>query len=313
MNTRLYEILSYVPEDIRKILENTFRISGDSILEIRFRVNRPLIVSLLSGNFAVLPGGALSPAVGGAYIVKGSEVRSIFQLICENSVYAYADEIKQGYITVRGGHRAGFSGRAVCDGEKIINIKDINSVNFRVAREVIGAANEITEKIITQNGIKNTLLVSPPMGGKTTVMRDLARQISNRGFKVGIIDDRGEIAAAYKGAPQNDIGLQTDFVDNAPKSYGALMLLRSMSPQVVVMDEICTAEDAAAAKQCFGTGVSVIASAHGASAAEILNRKIFEDIIGRGAFENIVFLNSEGAGFDKYINFSFSDFSSKII
>ena len=313
MNTRLYEILSYVPEDIRKILENTFRISGDSILEIRFRVNRPLIVSLLSGNFAVLPGGSLSPAVGGAYIVKTSDVRGIFQLICENSVYAYTEEIKQGFVTVRGGHRVGFTGRAICSEGNIINIKDISSVNFRVAKEIIGAANGLTEKIIMQNNVKNTLLVSPPMGGKTTVMRDLARQISNKGFKVGIIDERGEIAALYKGVPQNDVGLQTDVIDSAPKLEGAMILLRSMSPRVVVMDEICSFDDVLAAKQCFGTGVSVIASAHGTNADEILEKKLFFDVVGKGAFENIVCLNSEGSGLDKYISFEFSDFSSKII
>lgn len=310
MYTRLNEILSYVPEDIRKILENTFRIAGDSILEIRFRIGRPLIVSLLSGNFAVLPSGTLSPAVGGAYIVKSSDIRGIFQLICENSVYAYSDEIKQGFITVRGGHRVGFTGRAVCDKGKIINIKDISSVNFRVAREVIGAANEIADRIISQNGIKSTLLVSPPMGGKTTVIRDLARQISNRGFKVGIIDDRGEIAAMYKGIPQNDIGLQTDVVENAPKLESVIMLLRSMSPQVVITDEISCEEDARAVKQCFGTGVGVIGSAHGITADEIMQKKFLSELIGKGGFETVAVLSPEGTGMNKYISFAFSDFSS---
>ena len=246
MNTRLAEILEYMPKHISSMLEKTFEITETSIQEIRIRSELPLIVGTLSGSFAVLPDGSLSPAVGGAYIVSGADLRRIFQAVCENSVYAYIDDIRQGFITIKGGHRVGFTGRAVVSDNRIENFREISSLNIRIAREVIGAASGIAENVLTAGGVVSTLLVSPPMGGKTTVLRDLARIISDNGVKTAVADDRGELAALYKGVPQNNIGVQTDVMENAPKAEAIVMMLRSMSPQMIVTDEISTEEDSKA-------------------------------------------------------------------
>lgn len=301
MNMRLAEVLNYVPKHLKTILTKTFTVTGESIQEIRIRSNLPLIIGTTSGSFAVLPDGSVSPAVGGAYIITDSDLRQIFQAVCENSVYAYLDDIKQGFITIKGGHRVGFSGRAVVIGGHVENFREISSLNIRIAREVIGAANEIIENVLDGNGVISTLIVSPPMGGKTTVLRDLTRQISNRGIKVSAADDRGELAALYHGIPQNDIGLQTDVMENAPKSEAVLMMLRSMSPQLIVTDEIASEADAAAVMQCFGTGVAVIGSAHGSSFEEIEHRGILQPLLGGIGFKKIILLQKDGSGLNTRI------------
>lgn len=302
MSLRINEVLYYLPENLKKILSNSIKLLGDSIQEIRLRINRPLIIGSLNGNFAVLPNGNISPAIGGAYIVTLSDVRGVFQLICENSVYAYLEDIRQGFITIKGGHRVGFTGKAVCSEKYIESFKDISSINIRIAREIIGAANEIVNEVIIDDKIVNTLLISPPLAGKTTVLRDLARQISNTGFKVAIADDRGELAAMYKGIPQNDIGIQSDVIENAPKKEAISMMLRSMSPQVIISDEISNEDDAYAVEQCFGTGVAVIGSAHGESLEKITERKFLKGLIGKGGFKKVILLSCDGSGLNAHTN-----------
>jgi stage III sporulation protein AA len=157
--------------------------------------------------------------------VEPSDTQRIFRAVCENSVYAFSEDIRQGFVTIRGGRRVRITGRAVMEGGRIENFREISSVNIRVAHEVIGAANYIIEDVVTPGGIVNTLLVAPPMGGKTTVLRDLARQISDMGIKTAIADERGELAALFRGVPQNNVGVQTDVIENAPKADAAIMLL----------------------------------------------------------------------------------------
>ena len=296
MNTRLSVVLEYVPDNMRKMLLRVFEGAADGIQEIRIRTRRPLIIGTVNGNFAVLPDGSLSPAVGGAYIVSENDVRRVFQAICENSVYAYLDEIRQGFITIRGGHRVGIVGRATTKGGRIESFREISSLNIRIAREAVGAASGIMKEILGKNGVLSTLIVAPPMGGKTTVLRDAARQISDSGIKVAIADDRGEIAAMFKGVPQNDVGIQTDVIENAPKAEAITMLLRSMSPGVIITDEIATEQDSAALRSCFGSGVSVVASAHGETMEDVLSRVFLKELLTGGGFKKVIFLEKDGLG-----------------
>lgn len=296
MEKRLAEILNYLPDHIRQMLYKTFEITGDTVQEIRIRNRLPLIIGKQNGSFAVLPDGNISPAVGGAYIVEPSDIQKIFRAICENSVYAFSEEIRQGFITIRGGHRVGITGRAVTEGRIIETFRDISSMNIRIAKEIIGSANSIIDNVLRPNGITNTLIVAPPMGGKTTVLRDLARQISDKGIKTAIADERGEIAALFRGVPQNNVGVQTDIIENAPKAEAALMLLRTMSPQLIVTDEISTKTDADALSQCFGMGVSVVATTHGETAEEILRREFLKPLLGGAGFKQIIVLKKEGRG-----------------
>lgn len=301
MNARYTGILEYLPLCIREIMKQTLETVGDNLLEIRVRCGMPLIVCTSHGNFAVCSDGNISPAIGGAYIVSETDVKQIFQAVCENSVYAFTDAIKQGFVTIKGGHRVGLTGRAVTDGKTVENFREISSLNIRIAREVIGSANSILNSILKPDKVINTLIVSPPMGGKTTVLRDLSRQISNYGIKTAIVDDRGEIAAVHHGVPQNDVGVQTDVIENAPKSQGVIMMLRSMSPQLIVTDEISTAQDADALMQCFGTGVAVIASTHGTSVEEVMQRKNIAPLLGNIGFRQVIVLHKEGTGMNTSI------------
>ncbi len=302
MNNRFVEILNYMPENLKKMLLKTFSITGDSIQEIRIRNRLPLIVGTQKGSFAVLPDGKISPAVGGAYIVECADVQKVFRAICENSIYAFSEDIRQGFVTIRGGHRVGITGRASMYDGKVETFREISSINIRVAREVIGAANDIVDKVLLPDRILNTLIVSPPMGGKTTVLRDLARQISDRGIKTAIVDERGEIASIFHGVPQNNIGVQTDIIENVPKAEGTIMLLRTMSPQLIITDEISTKSDSDALMQCFGTGVSVVASAHGTSAEEVINRENLKQLFGDMGFSQVIVLQKEGKGLNTSIS-----------
>lgn len=291
MDTRTGEILIYMPENLKKILIAMFESQADSIQEIRLRIMKPLVAETLKGSFFVSEYGEISSNIKNAYILKPDDIRAVFQNICENSVYAYLEDIKQGFITIKGGHRIGFTGKAVCDRGKIESFKDISSINIRIAREYKNSSKDFAEYIINDNKIKSTLFVSPPMCGKTTIIRDVARELSDRGFKISIADDRGEIAAMYKGIPQNDVGIHTDVIENAPKKEAISMMLRTMSPKVIISDEISNLEDACGVMQCFGTGVKVMGSAHGNTLEDIVDKSFLKPLIGRGGFENIIVLS----------------------
>lgn len=231
----LKSILQYFPNRIKQIiLENISNSISEFIEEIRIRLNRPIILKIGQELMII------------EHIVNREEINEIFERICENSIYSYKKEICEGFITIRGGHRVGISGTAVIE-ESIKNINYISSLNFRIAREKRDSSKEIIKYIINpkENSIYNTLIISPPGCGKTTILRDIIRNLSNgiREFNftarvVGLVDERGEIAATYKGIPQNDVGIMTDVMSNFPKSIGMKMLIRSMSPQIIACDEI---------------------------------------------------------------------------
>ncbi len=301
LDKRIGEILNYMPEHMKRILTKTFSMAEDTIQEIRIRNSLPLIVGTQKGSFAVLPDGRISPAVGGAYIVDNTDIQRIFRAVCENSIYAFSDDIRQGFVTIKGGHRVGISGRVCMNEGRIETFREISSINIRIAREIVGAANSIVDKILLPDKIKNTLIVAPPMGGKTTVLRDLTRQISNNGVKCSIIDERGEIASIFHGVPQNNVGVQTDIIENIPKAQGMMMLLRTMSPQLIITDEIATEEDSKALIHCFGTGVAVVASTHGESADEVMRREFIKPLLGGMGFKQIIVLTKDGKGLNTNI------------
>ena len=239
------------------------------------------------------------------YIVKQQDVLQAFERICENSVYSYRRQICDGYITIRGGNRVGIVGSAVVDNGQVININYISSLNFRIASQKIGCSNSIIEDIIDMqnNSIFNTLIVSPPGCGKTTLLRDIVRNISNGisviGFKgktVGVADERGEIAAMYKGIPQNDIGIRTDVIDNMPKPLAMRILVRSMSPDIIACDEIGSLEDVEAIDYAMCSGVKGIFTAHGKNIDEINKNTELSKLLNKKIFERIILLNPEKRG-----------------
>lgn len=231
----LKSILQYFPNHIKQIiLESISTPISEFVEEIRIRLGRPIALKIGQDIMTI------------QYVINTEEINEIFERICENSIYSYKKEICEGFITIRGGHRVGITGMAVIE-ENIKNINYISSLNFRIAREKRDSSKEIIKHIINQkeNNIYNTLIISPPGCGKTTILRDVIRNLSN-GIKelnftpkvVGLVDERGEIAATYKGIPQKDVGIMTDVMSNFPKSIGMKMLIRSMSPQIIACDEI---------------------------------------------------------------------------
>lgn len=289
----LKSILQYFPNHIKEIILQNISISiSEFIEEIRIRLNRPIVLKIGQEVMII------------DHIITKEEIDEIFERICENSIYSYKKEICEGFITIKGGHRVGITGTAVIE-EKIKNINYISSLNFRIAREKKDSSKEIIKYIINQkeNNIYNTLIISPPGCGKTTLLRDILRSLSN-GRKelnfspkvIGLVDERGEIAATYKGEPQKDVGIMTDVMSNFPKSIGIKMLIRSMSPQIIACDEIGGVEDVRAIKVAICSGVKGIFTAHGKNMEEITKNPELNQLIKENMVEKIIQLSAQERG-----------------
>ncbi|WP_072830537.1 stage III sporulation protein AA [Clostridium collagenovorans] len=291
----LNSVLDILPKSIRYEYEKLD--SKDKLQEIRIRADKPLIFYL--GSKEVLTN----------YRVKSEDLKSIMQRMSGYSIYAFEQEIRQGYITIEGGHRIGICGSCVTENNSIKTIKDIASINIRICREIIGCSNKVLKYICKDKEIQNTIIISPPKCGKTTILRDIVRNLSLgirelniSGKKVSVIDERSEIAACYKGMPQLEVGLRTDIFDNCPKHLGIIMAIRSMAPEVIVADEIGTSEDIASIIMALNCGVKVITTIHGNSIEDFINRKVFNDAIENKVFKRaIVLSNKRGIGTIEYI------------
>ncbi len=304
-STFLKDILPMLPKEVSDIIEQAVSKNEEGLEEIRLRADKPLMLQNYKREWFVGRDGSLQDSCERSYIVRQEDIKNSLELMSENSIYAYQEEIRNGYITVRGGHRVGLSGRVVTDGSSVRNIKDIAGLNIRISNQVIGCSGKIMKYIIKNSSeIYNTLIISPPQCGKTTILRDVARTLSDgfpkesfRGVKVGIVDERSEIAACLHGVPQNDVGCRTDVLDGCPKSLGMTMLIRSMSPNVIITDEIGNEGDREAVHCVLNAGVKIVTSAHGYNVSELQSRREVLKMMEEKIFERYIVLgNLNGPG-----------------
>lgn len=283
-------ILKCLPTQLAKlILEHNIQ----KLEEIRIRANKPVILKL--GQVEIVLN----------YTITTNEIIGILQNICNNSIYTYQNQICNGFITLPGGNRVGIAGNVVIKDGQVSNISYIYSLNFRISHQINGASDNILKYVLDteNNTIFNTLIVSPPGAGKTTMIRDLAKRISNgineinfRGLDVSIIDERGEIAAMTKGITFNDVGIRTDVLDNVPKSIGIRMAVRSMAPKVIIADEIGNKDDVNIINYAICSGVKCIFTAHGSDMEDLLKNNEINKIINLQLFSKIIFLDEKQKG-----------------
>lgn len=265
--------------------------------EIRLRTNKPLIIRIDNKEY-FLHDNNLWKDDEDVYIVTEKDIKDTIEFISNYSLYAFEDELRNGYITVDGGHRVGLAGKVIVENNKVKTMKNITCINIRISHEIKGCSNRVIPYILQDNRILHTLIISPPRCGKTTLLRDIVRQLSNgfksnKGITVGVVDERSEIGGCYRGIPQNDIGIRTDILDGCPKTEGMLMLIRSMSPQVIAVDEIGSSNDIEAIDFVINAGCKMICTVHGSSLVEVKNKPILEKLIGKNIFERFIVLESK--------------------
>lgn len=296
------------PEKVRALLRGLPVHLLDKAEEIRVREGRPLEINY-SGKYHFLTGdGSLTQRPEEAYKPSREDTHRLLDLISNHSLYTMEEELRKGFITIPGGHRIGLSGRTVLSGGGVEHLRDITGFNVRIARELPGIADGILPYLLERGRqrVMHTLILSPPQHGKTTLLRDLARQIStgsprgregNRpGLKVGIVDERSEIAGSRRGIPAFDVGPRTDILDGCPKAEGMMMMIRSLSPDVLIADEIGRPEDAEAVTEALHAGISVVASAHGKEVSELARRPGLGGLLEHHMFERYVILHRTDAG-----------------
>ncbi len=288
-------ILHIFPKEMRSFFEEVSR-RETQVNEIRLRSEKPVLV--LEGNkewFLDKCGRYVAAAINAKYMDK-CEVDKIVQHVCNYSLYAFEEELRQGYVTVSGGHRIGMVGQVVTEGAgKIRTLKNIRGINIRISHQVRGVAEPVLPRLYKEGMPRSMLIVSPPGCGKTTLLRDIIRCLSDgnkygAGVTVGVVDERSEIAGAYLGQPQNDIGIRTDVLDACPKITGMMMLLRAMSPRVIAIDELGNDDELEMVRTVISCGCKVVATMHGNCMEDLKRRKWMDVILREKLFETVIFL-----------------------
>lgn len=293
------EVYNVFPQWLKEIIKG-LKLDEDYIEELRIRANKPIIIKYASYNYFISKNGKLCKQYENTVKADNETITNILQFASNYSMYAHEDDIRNGFLTIQGGHRIGIAGRIVMENNQVKTIKNISYINIRIAHQIKGCATKIIPYILRKDDAKvhHTLIISPPGCGKTTLLRDIIRQISNgskefNGMTVGVVDERSEIGACYMGREQNDLGIRTDILDCCPKSLGMLMLIRSMAPTVIAVDEIGSPDDVAALEYIIKSGCSCIATVHGSSIDDVKEKPVLGKMIRDRIFERYIILGNQ--------------------
>ena len=277
-----------LPRPLRQGLFTLPQSQKERVEEIRLRVGRPVSLNL---------GGRETDIPGGGTVTEG-DLRLVLEMASQASVHTVLDKIRSGFVTIAGGHRMGICGTVVARDGTVESVRHLTSLAIRVAKEVRGVAQPLLPQLIEGGKPLSTLIISPHGMGKTTLLRDLIRLLSQGAgtdpMRVSVVDERGELAAVYRGIPQMDLGPHTDILDGCPKAEGLMILLRGMNPQVLAVDEITAPGDLRALMDAAGCGVSLLATAHGSSLAQLRQRPLYHAMLREGLFQRVVSICSEG-------------------
>jgi stage III sporulation protein AA len=295
-------MFSNLPSSITELLARLPPHVVQTLEEIRIRRERPIELLYRGQSVWLAAAGGVTADVRAARIASATFCRQLLDHLTQHSVYSYEEQLRRGYFTIAGGHRVGCSGQTTLAGGVVKLIREVSGFNIRLARE----KKEFAAKLLPwlYDGKKgmylHTLIASPPQHGKTTLLRDLVRKVSDgyvdntntriSGRKVGLVDERSEVAGCAAGVPQFDVGLRTDVLDQCPKAEGMMMLIRAMSPHVVAVDEIGRAEDAAAIHEALLAGITVFATIHAGHIQEVMNRSLLRPLFEQQLFQRYVML-----------------------
>lgn len=267
-------------EEIRRLPPE----ASASLEEIRVKIGKPVYLYCGTGEYIL--------ESTGTHPVDQRTLSAVCSALLRHSVYAYQEELASGYITLESGYRIGFCGRAVVEGGRVKTLRNISSLNIRRAREIPGISERCYPYTVDDSGrFYNTLIVSPPKCGKTTLLRDFIRNLSRRGFKVGVCDERNEIAGACETGFTYDLGDRTDILSGCPKEKGMTMLIRSMAPDIISTDEIGKEEDCYAISSAVTAGIGLLTTIHGGSYEDVLRSGI-GPLIRKGTFQRLIFLTN---------------------
>lgn len=278
-----------LPKRLRKEAEIPDKLRTQ-VEEIRLRAGRKLSVLIPEGETTV-----------GEKILTAEDIDGVVEIATEASAYSVRESMKNGYITVNGGFRIGLCGNVVVRNGEIEGFRELSSAAIRLPKEIKGIAEKIIASLVKNGRFESTLIVSPPGAGKTTLLRDLIRLLSDgdkvlgiQGARIALADERGEIACLNHGIPEMNVGGMTDIMDGCPKAQGVIMMLRTMNPQIIAIDEITAHEDINAIQSCANCGVRLLATAHGESVNDLKSRRAYREILDSGVFKQAVFIEKTG-------------------